>query len=129
MGDDLAMEYDVLVISSACQDMTYRTIPALKGNHEKDLAANGIHGLGSAASDTNAMNWIQGNLSEATKEAGWTAKTSDDIVVVGSNIYAWNAIGILMNNIGISPTRIVWLTGKNGPGSLGHEAIDEIAIN
>ena len=58
VSDELAVEYDVLVIASPCQDNTVKTFPASKGLHPTLLMDRGIFGLGNPSADERALKWV-----------------------------------------------------------------------
>jgi hypothetical protein len=132
VSDDIAIEYDILVIASGTQDATSRRIPELKGAHPTKLALKGVHSLGTVSADRLALDWVQGKNTRQTdaqgNPQGPTPRERERVIMYGSGVDGWAAIGGLLEQ-GVPAESITWLVdGTDGPGELGYEAIDEVAM-
>lgn len=89
-------------------DVSYHSIPSLKGTHPYTLASKGVFTLGSIVVDDAAMHWVKG---ESNSGGAMDAAISPNVVVYGCGFEALHVIEKLRQS-GTDPTTIVWVYRK-----------------
>ena len=120
ISDSIPLEYDVLVLTPPSEDSTFRNFENTRLIHPRQLQERGVYGLGSETSDLAVSQWLFGPRGPRTP----------GVVVYGSGLIAWSAVGRLLEK-GLEPERLVWILPRTEfiDGELGHETIDESAQN
>ena len=118
ISDSIPLEYDVLIISGAVQDSTFKSCSKTANTHPAQLYDKGIFSLGNGIADNAASTWLFGP--HPPRSLG--------VIIYGSGMNAWSVIGRLLQKE-LSPDRITWILPnvEFTNGELGHETIDEIA--
>ena len=142
VSDELAVEYDVLLIASPSQDNTVKTFPSTKGMHPTLLMDRGIFGLGNPYSDERALRWVLKHcLGAATTDTGLGGSSpvspqgrnavsqsspvgSGGVVVYGSGIEVLVAAGGLMKHA--VPAAMITIVMPDAElDEIGHGMINE----
>eukprot|EP00602_Paraphysomonas_sp_CaronLab_P013359 CAMPEP_0185043622 /NCGR_PEP_ID=MMETSP1103-20130426/43004_1 /TAXON_ID=36769 /ORGANISM="Paraphysomonas bandaiensis, Strain Caron Lab Isolate" /LENGTH=1284 /DNA_ID=CAMNT_0027583819 /DNA_START=406 /DNA_END=4260 /DNA_ORIENTATION=+ len=121
VSDEVIVEYDVLVVASGLQDVTYKKIPSLSSLHPISCSDKGIFCLGSYHVDMMAINHLRKEGEYPTNKS-----CSDRIVVYGKGIKALCALGRL-EELGIPASRIVWVNPEEGVSEIENEEMNKIA--
>jgi hypothetical protein len=135
VSDELAVEYDVLLIASPCQDNTVKTFPATKGMHPTLLMDRGIFGIGNPHADERALRWVLkhclGVRSDAVPsspsrrgEAAFSSTAENGVVVYGSAIDVLVAAGALMQHA-VPASLITAVMVEGSLPEIGHGMINE----
>lgn len=118
ISDSIPLEYDILIVSGAVQDSTFKTCSKTASTHPVQLYDKGVFSLGNGIADAAALNWLFGPR----------PPRSLGVIVYGSGLNAWSVIGRLLQKQ-LSPERITWVLPRIefANGELGHESIDEVS--
>lgn len=120
VSDEVIVEYDVLILASGLQDVSYKQCPSLASLHPSNFPERGIFCLGSFAVDELAVAHLKREgLNPSNKSA------STNIVVYGDGVRALTAIGRL-EELGVDLGRVIWITREETIGDLG---VDEVSTN
>eukprot|EP01037_Dinobryon_pediforme_P018940 gene18940-19279_t len=103
VSDEMAIEYDVLVLSTNSVDTTTRHIPSLAGTHPSKCADCGIFSLGNPTADLLALRWVKRRNNRG-----------DPIVVYGEALRAFCCAAKLIRS-GIPPNKIVVAVSEESP--------------
>lgn len=110
INDEIALKYDVLVLSSSTQDNTTLSIPALMKMHPAQCADMGVFSLGNPSADFLAVKWIKKRSPKA-----------DPIAIFGNYLDALCATTRLLS-LGVEAKRIAMVV-PDEPSSL--EGVDD----
>lgn len=107
VSDEVIVEYDVLILASGCQDITYKQLPRTQSLHPSILRSRGIFCLGNYYADELALLHLMSQGKNPTNSS-----KSDKIVIYGEGIRALCLIGRL-EEFGVDLQRIVWITSND----------------
>jgi hypothetical protein len=119
VSDETVVEYDLLVLAPARQDLTYKSFKENAHLHPIRAAEKGIFGIGSVFEDKCAVNWIK-NHCDKNPFAG--------VVIYGKGLDAWNAVGKLIQLELIDKSRINWIIPDEDLPELGDDLVRLICV-
>lgn len=119
ISDETVVEYDILVIAGETQDLSYKSFEETSTLHPMKASLRGIFGLGNPVADRSAIDWVIKHQSDNANSA---------LVIYGSSLEAWNAVGKLINMDLIDTARINWIIPDIDLPELGDDLIDEVAM-
>lgn len=119
VSDETVVEYDILVIAGETQDLSYKSFEETRSLHPMKAVARGIFGLGNPTADRAAIDWIVKHQHDNNNAA---------LIVYGSSLEAWNAVGRLISMDIIDTSRINWIIPDIDLPELGDDLIDEVAM-